>query len=181
MKVPGLVAILCLWAFSASARQGNDGYILRLDEATQSSSVDVETLVAVSQSLRPPVLWVRRDGRRYEIRDRAILDRVAEALRPVRKISEEHQAFEQRARPLYRQESDLDRQIDAIEDGKRPDEGRLAKLEAERRELRPQLRDVEAEESDLDARQERAEAVFERALGALVDEALRTGLARRVD
>jgi uncharacterized protein (DUF3084 family) len=185
MKRLGIIAVLCLCAVSASARQRRDGYILRLDSDRLTSSLDMQTFEAVVPSLRAPVLWVQRDGRRYEIRDASILDRAAEALRPVTAVNEEYDAFEQRARPVYREEEDLDRQIDALEDsednGLRADEGRLAELRDQRRDLRQRIRDVDAEEREIDRRQEAAERVFERFLAGLIDEAMQAGLARRVD
>jgi hypothetical protein len=185
MKRLVLIAALCLCAVSAEAKQRRDGYILRLDTERLTSSLELETFQGIAPSLRGPVLWVRRDGRSYEIRDRSILDRAAEALRPVTAIDDEVEAFERRARPVYDEEEDLDRQIDAIEDadedGGQRDEARLADLRAQRRDLRERLRDVDAEDRDLDRRQEKAEAVFERFLDGLIDEAMRMGLARPVD
>jgi hypothetical protein len=185
MKRLALTALLCLCAVAAAAKQRHDGYILRLDAKTQMSSLDLDTFLAVEKSLRGPVLWVQREGRRYEIRDASTLDRAAQAVRPVMKINEEYEAFRQRSRPLYQEEEDLDREIDAAEDaaddGDRPDESRLADLRAQRRELKPRLRDVEAEERELDRREEDAEAVAERILYNLIDEAIRTGVARRLD
>src|SRR4029079_10278611 len=140
---------------------------------------------AGEKAIRGPVLWVQRDGRRYEIRDPSILERAAEAMEPVTKIKEEYEAFRQRARPVYDEEEDLDRKIDAAEEagenGDRPDEARIDDLRAQRRELKPRLHAVEAEERELDAREERADVVAERIIDDLVDEAIRTGLARRID
>ncbi len=185
MKRLTLIVVLCLCASAAAAKQRNDGYILRLDANTQVARLELETFLAVDDSIRGPVLWVQRDGRRYEIRDPSILDRAAEAIRPVTKINEEYEAFRRRARPVYEEEEDLDRKIDAAEEaeeeGEHPDEARLAELRAQRRALAPRLRAVEAEERELDAREERAEAVSERIIDSLIDEAIRKGLARRID
>ena len=181
MKRLALTALLCLGAVAAAAKERGDGYILRLDAKTQMASLDLETFVAVERSLRAPVLWVQRDGRRYEIRDASILDRAAEAIRPVTKINAEYEAFRRRARPVYDEEEELDRQIDAAEEEEPPNETRLAELRAQRRELKPRLRAVEAEEHELDERQERAEVVAERIIDSLIDEAMREGLARRMD
>ncbi len=185
MKRLGLIAALCLCAVTAAAKQSNDGYILRLDADTRIARLDLSTFLAVDESIRGPVLWVQRGGRRYEIRDPSILDRAAEAIRPVTKINEEHEAFRRRAHPVYEEEEDLDREIDSLEEaeeeGEQPDEARVAELRAKRRALAPQLRAVEAEERELDAREERAEAVSERIIDGLIDEAIRKGLARRID
>jgi hypothetical protein len=185
MKRLALTVLLCLCAVTAAAKQRNDGYILRLDAETQMARLDLQTFVAVEKSIRGPVLWVQRDGRRYEIRDSSILDRAAEAIQPVTKIKEEYEAFRQRARPVYEEEEDLDRKIDAaeeaVESGDRPDEARLAELRAQRRELKPRLRAVEAEERELDTREELADVVSERIIDSLIDEAMQKGLARRID
>jgi hypothetical protein len=86
---------------------------------------------------------------------------------------------------VYEEEEDLDREIDALEEaeeeGDHPDETRLAELRAQRRALAPRLRAAEAEERELDERQERAEAVSEPIIDGLIDEAIRKGLARRID
>lgn len=177
MKRLALAALLCLVAVTAGAKQRNDGYILRLDAKTQMASVDLQTFVAVEKTLRGPVLWAQRGGERYEIRDPAILARAAEAIGPVTKINEEYEAFRRRARPVYEEEEDLDRKLDAAEDAEPPDEARLPELRAQRRDLKPRLDAVEAEEDELDARQERAEAVAERIIDNLIEEAMRDGLA----
>jgi len=185
MKRLALTALLCLCAVTAGAKQRNDGYILRLDAERQMARLDLKTFVSVEKSLVGPVLWVQRDGRRYEIRDSSILERAAEAMEPVTKIKEEYEAFRQRARPVYDEEEDLDREIDAAEEagesGDRADEARIDDLRAQRRELKPRLRAVEAEERELDAREERADAAAERIIDDLVDEAMRSGLARPID
>jgi len=185
MKRLALTVLLCLGAVTAGAKQKNDGYILRLDAERQMARLDLKTFVAVEKSLVGPVLWVQRDERRYEIRDSSILERAAAAMEPVTKIKEEYEAFRRRARPVYDEEEDLDRKIDAAEEagenGDRPDEARLAELRAQRRELKPRLHAVEAEERELDAREERADVVAERIIDDLIDEAIRTGLARRID
>jgi hypothetical protein len=185
MKRFALIAVLCICAASGAAKQRSDGYILCLDAETRISSLDVQTLVAVDESLHCPVLWVRRDGRRFEIRDPSILARAAEAVRPLTKVNKEYETFQSRARPAYKEEEDLDREIDAIEDavekGEHPAEARLGELQGKRRELAQRLRAVEAEDREIDARQERAEAVFERILDGIIDEAMRAALARRID
>ena len=185
MKRLALTVLLCLGAVTAGAKQKNDGYILRLDAERQMARLDLKTFVAVEKSLVGPVLWVQRDERRYEIRDSSILERAAAAMEPVTKIKEEYEAFRRRARPVYDEEEDLDREIDAAEEagenGDRPDEAHLAELRAQRRELKPRLHAVEAEERELDAREERADAVAERIIDDLVDEAMRSGLARPID
>jgi hypothetical protein len=181
MKRLGLVAVLCLCALSLGAARRKDGYILRLDDRTQIARLDMQTFEAVHESIRGPVLWVQRDGRRYEIRDPSILGRAAEAVRPVTRVNDEHEAFRERTRSVYDEEEELDREIDACEDVDRPDEARLAELRARRRALAPRLRAVEDEERSIEAREERAEAVSERTLDALIDEAIRKGLARRLD
>ena len=180
-----IVVVLCTCAVTAAAKQRHDGYILRLDDKTHIARLDVQTFVAVEKSVHGPVLWVQRDGRRYEIRDASILDRAAEGVRPVTKINEEYAALQRRARPVYDENEGLEREIDAIEEGEEegehPDQARLAGLQSKRRALVPRLRAVEAEDRELDARQERAEAVFERFLDGLIDEAMRKGLAQRLD
>lgn len=183
MKRLALTAALCLCAVAAAAKQRQNGYILHLDARRQVSSLDLESYVTVDKSLRGAVLWVRRDGRRYEIRDASILERAAEALRPVTAIDDEYAAFERRARPVYDEEEDLDRQIDAIEDGgdRDRDETRLADLRAQRSDLRGRLREVGAEDRELDAKQEAADAGFDRFIAGLIDEAMQQGLARPID
>jgi chromosome segregation ATPase len=177
MKRLALTLLLCLAAVAAAAKQKHDGYILRLDAKRQMASLDLDTFVAVERSLRAPVLWAQRDGQRWEIRDPSILARAAEAIGPVTKINEEYEAFRRRAKPVYQEEEDLDHKLDAAEDAEPPDEARLPELRAQQRELAPRLRAVEAEEDELDARQQRAEAVAERIIDNLIEEAMRNGLA----
>ena len=156
MKRLGLIAALCLCAVTAAAKQRNGGYILRLDADTRIARLDLETFLAVDDSIRGPVLWVQRGGRRYEIRDPSILDRAAEAIRPLTKINEEHEAFRRRTHPVYDEEEDLDREIDSLEEaeeeGEQTDETRLAELREKRRALAPRLRAAEAEEREASTR-----------------------------
>ena len=82
---------------------------------------------------------------------------------------------------LYGEEQ-LDKEIDAISDDENRtlrDEERLRELERRMRDVESQLRVFEREEEDLDAKQDRLEEEAERRMMPIIDEAIRTGLAKR--
>ena len=80
-------------------------------------------------------------------------------------------------RPLEKRESQLDREIDALdEDGR--DRERARVLERDMHEVEAQLRVLEREEEDVDRRRDAREAEAERQMVPILVEAIRSGIAR---
>ncbi len=116
-----------------------------------------------------PFLWVRIDGREYVIRDRAFLDRADVLFAPIR-------ALEPEQAKVSREEKELDRKEEHLEEVAEHDE---ARVRDRMHELERQLRSVAAREQALDDREEELERVAENDLWRMVDEAVRSGVARR--
>jgi hypothetical protein len=116
-----------------------------------------------------PFLWVRLDGREYVIRDRAFLDRTDALFAPIRVLEPEQAKVGQEERALEREEEHLEKV--AEHDG--------ARVRDRMHDLERQLRDVEARQKRLDDREEELERVAEGDLWRMVDEAIRSGVAKR--
>lgn len=174
-----MIAALVLTALfsttvSASAR---DAYVLtegsKVSMALISSdNASIEKVLTLRDRFGADFLWFRRDGREYLIRDSQFLARVNTLFAPMR-------ALEPEQRAVSREESDLDRLIDAIEDrdeGERIDDDTRAHL----RDLRARQRDVQRRERELDRREEAMEREAERALWRALDDAIRDGTVERL-
>jgi hypothetical protein len=131
-------------------------------------------------------LWFQRRGEGYVIRDAATLEQIDHLFDAQRALDPEAERIRDRIRPLEKRESKLDHEIDAIEDA--DDEKltadarqRLRDLEREQRDLEAQLRVLEREEDALDRTRDAREADAERRMLPILDEAIRSGVAKRAD
>ena len=147
-----------------------------------SSNVSLDRALAVRHRLGSHFLWVREKGVEYVIRDEATLGRIEQLFGGRDALSPEVERLHKRIRPVEEREAQLDREIDAIsdDDNRTPrDEERLRELERRMRDVESQLRVLEREEEALDAKQDRLEEEAERRMLPIIDEAIRTGLAKR--
>ena len=115
--------------------------------------------------------------------------RHAETLERIDRLFDAEQALDPDAervraklRPLERRESQLDHQIDAIEDAdderSSRDEARLGELRREMRDLEAQMRVLEREEEEIDRRRDAREAEAERRMVPILEDAIHSGIAR---
>jgi hypothetical protein len=111
--------------------------------------------------------WVRRDGREFVIHDAAFLAQAQALFAPMRALNPE-------VRAVAREEAALDREEDRLEDSEDDSQAVRDRL----REIHARQREVEARERELDRRQEEMERVAEAKLWQMVDEAVRSGLAK---
>jgi hypothetical protein len=161
-----------LLVLAAAAADARDSYVLHFcagNSTTMSGSL--EDFTAIKGAISGDYLWVRRDGRRYVITDRAKLAEVWDYFAPERALRPQQQAIEHETRKL-------ERESDALED---TDDRRLTARERSRLdELHALERDLARREQALDEREEELDRIAERKLWSLVDRAIRDGAARVV-
>jgi len=162
-----LAVLLVLAAATAEAR---DSYVLHFGAGNSTTiSGSLEDFTAVKGTLSGDYLWVRRDGRRYVITDRAMLAEAWDYFAPERALRPQQQAIERETRKL-------ERESDALED---TDDRKLTASERSRLdELHALERDLARREQALDEREEELDRIAERKLWSLVDRAIRDGAAR---
>jgi cell division protein FtsB len=147
-----------------------------------SANVDLDRALAVRHRFGSHFLWVREKGVEYVIRDEATLDRIEHLFDSANALSPETQRLHERMRPLEDRERRLEREADAIsdDDDRSPrDEDHLRVLERQLRDVESQLRDLEREQEALEAKHDRLEDEAERKMMPIIEEAIRSGLARR--
>jgi hypothetical protein len=147
-----------------------------------SANLDLSRALQVRHAHGSHFLWFKRDGRAYTIRDQATLNRIEDLFDDVRAMDPDLDRLHDKMRPLDARERVLDREADAISD----DDNRSARDEAKLRDLHRQLRDVELrlrnyerEEERLEHEQDRREAAAEAKMVPIVDDAIRSGIAKR--
>src|SRR2546430_15631380 len=124
---------------------------------------------AKREMYRHDFLWFRTGGRRYLIQDAATLERIDRLFDPERAFDPEAERVREQLRPLERRESELDREIDALEDRDEDDaplsaaeERRLDSLRREMDDLRPRMHALERQEEEVDRKRDDLEAEAER-------------------
>jgi hypothetical protein len=148
-----------------------DAYVFR-DGDTQvsfSSGTSLDTIREIHEKVDGDYLWIRREGQDYLIRDAILLDRVRALFEPQRSLSPQQDA-------VGREEAALDREEEALDEESNDDatRGRLAAIHS-KQEL------VGRREAALDRREEELERQAEAALWPLVDDAIRQGIAKRLN
>lgn len=173
MRPVRLLAFFLLVSAGVAAYAAHDEYILTIggeeSAVLYTDSLPMHRVEDLRRTYGYNFLWFRRAGVAYVIRDRGFLARVEDLFAPKRALEPEHQL-------VSRQESDLDRRIDAIEDrddGKPLDAATAAHL----RDLKAQEREVSRRERELDRREEELERQEERQLWRMLDEEIRRGTA----
>jgi hypothetical protein len=166
------LSLVVLLVLAAAAAEARDSYVLHFGAGNSTTvSGSIEDFTALKGTLSGDYLWVRRDGRRYVITDRAKLAEVWNYFAPERELRPQQQAIERETRKL-------ERESDALEDA---DDRKLTARERSRLdELHALERDLARREQALDEREEELDRMAERKLWQLVDRAIRDGAARIV-
>jgi hypothetical protein len=161
-----------LLVLAAAAAEARDSYVLHFGAGNSTTmSGSLEDFTALKGTISGDYLWVRRDGRRYVITDRAKLAEAWDYFAPER-------ALRPQQREIERETRKLERESDALEDA---DDRELTAHERSRLdELHAQERDLGRREQALDEREEELDRAAERKLWQLVDRAIRDGAARIV-
>jgi hypothetical protein len=161
-----LITVASMALIAAKAQK--DAYIVAAQEGvTFSGGMSLQEWKAIRQAYPGKVLWVRRNGRDYLIRDETTILRAHALFAEDLQQSPERQA-------VGREQSKLDKEADRLEDKNR----RTAAEDRRLDELHARLRVLAQREKELDDRQEALEREAERALWPLVDSAIRAGLAK---
>ena len=181
-----LVSILLLTALSALGKE-RFSYIYSPGPGSETISMgDLETIVRVARQYRSPYLWAQLDGRRYLIRNDALLAEAHQAMAPLRALEPEREALRRKMKPVERRYERIEDEIDDLTDRDDDEEltaserDRLRHLQNEIRALRPELRAYEREEERLDKKQDALDEPVDSAMKAIVQKAIRNGLAERV-
>jgi hypothetical protein len=179
-----------------TGRRTGDAYVLSRGGHGTSTSTSVDELVKVKKKFSGEFLWVRRGGKAFLIRDRAVLDQAQTCFAPLQALDPERNALQAKQREIEREEAvlereqeELERQEEDLEDD-RGESAASAREDIQRRqdELRPRVerqeareRDLERVEEALDEREEVLEQKAEEQLWQLIDATLARGAAERVD
>jgi Skp family chaperone for outer membrane proteins len=171
MKRSLLLAVLLILA--AAAAEARDSYVLHFGAGNSTTiSGSLEDFTAVKGTLSGDYLWVRREGRRYVITDRARLAEAWDYFAPERELRPQQREIERETRKL-------ERESDALEDAQ--DDRELTDHERSRLdELHAQERDLGRRERALDEKEEQLDRAAERKLWQMVDRAIQDGVARPV-
>jgi hypothetical protein len=171
MKRSLSLALLLLLA--AAAAEARDSYVLHFGAGNSTTiSGSLEDFNAVKRTLAGDYLWIRHDGRRYVITDRALLAEAWDYFAPQRELRPQQRQIEHDTRKL-------ERESDALEDAQ-DDRELTARERARLDDLHAQERDLGRREQALDQKEEELDRIAERKLWQLVDRAIRNGAAQVV-
>ncbi|MEA2327297.1 MAG: hypothetical protein QOE68_2256, partial [Thermoanaerobaculia bacterium] len=166
-----LLAVLLILA--AAAAEARDSYVLHFGAGNSTTiSGSIEDFTAVNGTLSGDYLWVRREGRRYVITDRARMAEAWDYFAPERELRPKQREIERETRQL-------ERESDALEDAQ-DDRELTARERARLDDLHAQERDLGRRERALDEKEEELDRAAERKLWQMVDRAIRDGVARIV-
>jgi DNA repair exonuclease SbcCD ATPase subunit len=179
-----------------AGRRARDAYVLTRGEHGMSTNLSIEEFLALRKSFPGEFLWARRGGKRFLIRDRAVLAEARALFDPLRTLDPEREALQARQRDLAREEAVLDREQQEIEraeealENDHGDNARATREDLRRRQddLRPRMRrleskdwELEAIERSLEEREEALEKKAEEKLWQLIDATVARGLAEHLD
>ena len=156
----------------AAMRRGSrprGSYVLttEINRATISGGMSIENVVYLRNKYHGQFLWARTKDGTWLIDNADYLDRATAFFAEERALGPEQRAVSE-------EESQLDREEERLED--RHDEASRKRL----KEIRSRQREVSRREQELDDRQEALEKIAEDKLWALIDDAIRRGVARPV-
>ena len=161
------------------SRGGNDKISL--------SHGSLQSMLRIHKRFTGTYLWARLDGRDYLIRDAALLDEVSRAVAPLDALNAELKPLHEKMKPLERREDKIDRELDALTDNEDDEKmteatrARIRELERQQREVQRDLREYEREEERLDKKEDALDQAFDAEIRRIVERAVRSGVAERVD
>lgn len=167
--------------------QARDAYVLALDDQSVIMNESIEALKTFRNHYAGDVLWFRRHGETYIVRERGKLDQARGLFTEMRALEPEQRDLARRQRLADRREESIDRQRDAIEDRDEDrtdrdasaDPGRIRELDEALAEVKTESRRLDEEERALDRRSEALEAAAETKLWNLIDGWIASGAAQR--
>jgi len=163
----------------------------RGDHSYSRISGDLDNIRKLSNRYGSEFVWISLDRREYVVRDAATLAAVRETFRDVDALHPSMQAIEARMRPYERRIQQLENQLDPLSDSLDDDnltdrtrdaiEEKMRVLERAMRDVEEQMEGVEREMERMEKEIERREEIAEKRFEALVDKAIASGAAQRVD
>jgi hypothetical protein len=194
--VPLLLATAPLQAASADSFSYSSGdrlsYVLMTgsgnDSMVSGSSDDMRRAAAL-RSGNAPLLYIRENGVAYVIRDPAILQRAERIMQPQRELGERQGALGRQQGELGRRQGALGREQGRLgrmmADARVRELGDLGRQQGELGRQQAALGEQQAalgrRQGELGREQARLAELAQPQLRSLVDEAIRRGLAQRVD
>jgi prefoldin subunit 5 len=150
------------------------------------TNVSIESALVKRDVYGSDFLWFRSKGQGYLIRDQATLERIDRLFDPERALDPEAERIRTELRPLERRESELDREIDALTDRDEgpelsaAEEQKLDRLRQEMGGLHSKMRVLERQEEEVDRKRDALEAQAEQQMVPILEDAVRSGVARPV-
>jgi DNA repair exonuclease SbcCD ATPase subunit len=176
--------------------RARDAYLLTRREHGLSTNLSLDEFLDLRRRFSGEFLWVRRGGKRFLIRDRAVLGQAQAFFEPLRTLEPEREALQSRQRELADEEAlleqeqeEMDLKAEELEDD-HGENAAAARRDLKRRQddLRPRMRRLEARERELDTiersldeRDDALEKAAEERLWHLIDAALARGLGERLE
>ena len=151
----------------ATKRRGSYVLTSSINRALISGGMTIENVVNLRNKYNEQFLWVRTADGTWLIEDPDYLERATAFFAAEIAIGPEQRAVAQEERKLDQEEERLDKMRDAGKD-------------VDMRELNRRQKEVGRREKELDERQEALERIAEDKLWALIDDAIRRGVARPV-
>lgn len=149
-----------------------------------AGDMDLKSALALKDRWSGDFLWTRQGEREYLITDSTVLREASGLFARADALEPEYSAVRAKLRPLEKREAQLEREKDRLEDREddltRAEERRHDELAEQLRAIAEQIERLEREEERLDLRQDALEGEAERALGPVINRAIRSGIARRI-
>jgi chromosome segregation ATPase len=178
------VSLMASERFSYVYKRGQQSHI-------RSTGEKIATVVRKAKQWSGELVWARRNGREYLIRDAATLVEVRGAFAELDAMEPTMREAERRMRPYEERMEVAERRVDAIGDQLDDDDLTDATRAALERKLESAERDMEAIEremakveramEDVENEMERREEIAERRFEQIVIRAIESGRAERVD
>lgn len=164
-----IVLLLAIAAFATAATWNRgDAYILHAGKTDVSmTNMSISELVARQHLGNASYLWARIRSHEYLIEDEGVLRDAVALWAPIEALKPEQQS-------LSDEEERLDARIDAIEDH----EATASDGELERLRVRNEV--VSRRQHELDEQEEAMEKVVEARLRTMIEDAIRTGRAKKL-
>lgn len=145
-----------------------------------SSNTDLDRALAVRDELGTNFLWFRMGRAEYVVRDRGTLDALERLWQPYRMSDPEYDRIRERIRTLETQERPIEKEYDRLADREdRADHARMTELRRQLDEIEAKMRVLESEEDRIDKRRDALEAEIERKMVPILEDAVRTGVAKK--
>ncbi len=151
------------------------------------TNASLEKALAKRETYGSDFIWFSDRSKEYVIRDSATVERIDRLFDAQRAFDPEAERIARELRPLERRESELDHEIDALTDRDEgpeltaAEEQKLDDLRREMGALHPKMRVLERQEDEIDRKRDAAEAEAERRMVPILEQAVRSGVARPVD